>query len=312
MPIREGDSEGGPGPEDLEPVSVDVNEGQGDEGEAHGEGQEGAEGQEGQQQQATGMPGKRARSTSPSTRGRDGTRYAEMARQVREANERAARVEAALEQERAQRTREIDLMSRGREGQQPDPFRARLSDIREQQSQLVALAVDPNRSPEDRRRAEDRYHQLEDERLSTIVSRHLQEERSRQEQQRPDPQDSVVAMHASALSEEFPEVMASEQYRQQAHWYYVHLVNNEGRREGLEAQREAAAYVAAKRGLGGGRYQPTARDRAATSGVGSRDTGSGQNGRYDFASEDLQYLRGSGLSPTEFARYDKINSRRES
>lgn len=301
MSFKEQSSESGATTaEDLEPITVDLEaalDGEADESsdeekpEAEGERPEDAAAKP---ETVTGRQPKR-----PSGQPGRSSKFNEIEKAVRQANERAERLEQILQQ---QQQREIELIRSIRGGgKEQDPLSAQMNDLRQRQAELVSVVTDDKRPAQERQAAERKWYELEEQRVQMMVDARVQ---AALEQQRSGqtPEAEQSRTHATILTGEFPEVMNSAQARQAAHSYYEYLVLAEGRPQGLATQREAAAAIAAKLGLGG-TYRPSPQDRASGMGPASRDNGASRPGKFQFGRDDLRVIRGSGLSPQQIAKY---------
>lgn len=188
---------------------------------------------------------------------------------------------------------------------QPTAEETQLQGLAQQMQQLVNLAANPDLSMEQRTQLGQQYNQLDKQRQQierVVMKRELTGEILRELRgEMPDPQ--IVSMNA-VLTQEFPHVMSNSTARRIAKSYYEDLVAKNHGNETPGLLRQAAAWAA--RSLGLGSAAPSHRDRAAGGGIGGRG-GQRSTGERTFSPEELEIMRGAGVSPEQVAAYEAAN-----
>lgn len=220
--------------------------------------------------------------------------YKELARTAAETQAELRRVRDEMAQERANYATRMAAIE-ARTGSQPSEYETKIAKNQEELDEQMRIGSLPGASAEVVKAASAKWQRLIDERMKLHVEQVLA---SQPRQQAPDGTSQI-------LGAEYPDVMGNDRYRHAANVYYQHLVANEGRPDGLSTAREAAAYVAAKAGLGGSLRSPSAADKARHGIVPNGGAGAGAAGgaTRTYSPRELDMIRKAGMSTAQFEKW---------
>lgn len=168
-----------------------------------------------------------------------------------------------------------------------------------EQHEIMQIVRAGNLSAEQANSLSTRYQSLEDQRNELKVQAMIERAIAPLAERGQGSGDPKVNHARGVLELEFPEVMGDDGAMREAQNYHAYLVS-QGRADGIGLLREAAAHVARRRGLGGGRLGPSGASQAARSGVPNGATAPDES-TITFDKGAMRQIRGAGVSPEQIA-----------